>query len=54
MEFMPKRFRSLANCIGPLGEGVMILSVMSYYIRPWRTLYWMTTMPFALIVFIFP
>ncbi|OXA60960.1 solute carrier family 22 member 13 [Folsomia candida] len=54
MEFMPPKFRSLANCIGPLGEGIMILSVISYYVRPWRTLYWITTAPFVLIIFIFP
>lgn len=54
VEVMPTRWRSFSNCIGPTGEGLMILSVLSYFIRPWRTLYLVTLAPFGLIVIIYP
>lgn len=54
VEVMPTKWRSLSNCIGPTGEGIMILSLLAYLIRPWRTLYWATVAPFVLIVVIYP
>jgi len=54
VEVMPPKYRSLSNCIGPTGEGLMILSVMAYFIRPWRNLFWWSILPFSLILIIYP
>lgn len=50
MEFMTPGWRSLANMVGPMGEGIILLSILGYYIRPWRKLYLTTLTPFILIV----
>lgn len=50
MEFMPPKQRSLSTAVGPTGEGIMILSILAYFFRPWRTLYWITVAPFLLAV----
>ncbi|ODN00544.1 Organic cation transporter 1 [Orchesella cincta] len=50
MEFMTPKWRSLSNCLGPMGEGVMLLSCIAYFIRPWRLLYLATAVPYVLII----
>ncbi|CAL8116537.1 unnamed protein product [Orchesella dallaii] len=50
MEFMTPKYRSLSNCLGPMGEGVMLLSLIAYFIRPWRLLYLATLIPYILII----
>ncbi|XP_021952032.2 organic cation transporter protein [Folsomia candida] len=54
MEFLTPRWRQLGGCLGPLGEGLMILGVLAYFIRPWRLLLWATTFPFVTVLFVYP
>lgn len=54
IEFMPPEKRSLSSAVGPTGEGIMILSILAYFFRPWRMLYWITVAPFSLIFLIYP
>ncbi|CAG7821166.1 unnamed protein product [Allacma fusca] len=53
MEFLTPKWRQLSS-VGPFGEGTMLLGVIAYFLRPWRTLVWVTLLPFTLIVVIFP
>lgn len=50
IEFMTPKWRSLANVVGLMGEGVILLSVLGAYIKPWRKLYLATLFPYVLII----
>lgn len=54
MEFLTPSWRQLAGCLGPLGEGIIILAILAYVIQPWRLLTWVTAFPFITILFIIP
>ncbi|CAG7832469.1 unnamed protein product [Allacma fusca] len=53
MEFLTPQYRVLAS-VGPFGEGIMLLGLVAYLIRPWRSLVWVTILPFFAIAAIFP
>ncbi|CAG7729670.1 unnamed protein product [Allacma fusca] len=50
MEFHTTEYRQVCGSVGPWGEGVMLLGLLAYLIRPWRHLCWATTVPFLLIL----
>lgn len=54
MEFLTPSWRQLAGCLGPLGEGVILLAILAYLIQPWRLLVWATGFPLITIFFIIP
>jgi len=54
MEFLTPAWRQLGGCLGPLGEGVIILAILAYFIQPWRLLMVATTLPMASILIMIP
>lgn len=50
MEFLTPKWRQLAGCLGPLGEGIILLSILAYFIQPWRILIWTVASPFLTII----
>jgi len=54
MEFMPSRWRGLGHSLGPFGEATVMLALIANFIPDWRTLTWITTAPFGLILIVFP
>ncbi|CAL8122318.1 unnamed protein product [Orchesella dallaii] len=54
IEFLTPSWRQLASCLGPLGEGVILLGILAYLIEPWRLLTWATAFPFISIIFMVP
>ena len=54
IEFLPTKWRHLSGSIGPFAEGTMILGLLAYLFRPWRTLAWVTVAPFVVLIFVFP
>jgi len=49
MEFLPFAKRSLCTCTGPYGWGTILLGLVAYFVRPWRTLAWISTSPLFII-----
>ncbi|CAG7819617.1 unnamed protein product, partial [Allacma fusca] len=54
MEFQTPRWRPLCGAVGPWGEGIMILAALAYFIPSWRLLTMATSLPFILIIGIYP
>lgn len=52
MEFLTPRWRQLAGCLGPLGEGIILLAILAWAIQPWRLLIWAVASPFLTIFFV--
>ncbi|ODM92986.1 Solute carrier family 22 member 21 [Orchesella cincta] len=49
MEFLTPKYRMLTGGVGPWGEGIMLLALLSYHFTEWRTLVWITALPFVLV-----
>ncbi|CAG7724543.1 unnamed protein product, partial [Allacma fusca] len=54
MEFLTPRWRPVSGCASPSGIGTMLLGLLAYYFRVWRTLVWVTAAPFGAIILIIP
>ncbi|CAG7726495.1 unnamed protein product [Allacma fusca] len=54
MEFLTPNWRPVASAVSPVGVAIMILGLLGYLIRPWRSLVYATCIPFIGIIFIFP
>ncbi|CAG7822329.1 unnamed protein product [Allacma fusca] len=55
MEFLTPKWRTMCGAMGPWGEGLMTLSLLAYYFRPWRELCLVTAAPmmFCIVTFAF-
>ncbi|CAG7826475.1 unnamed protein product [Allacma fusca] len=54
MEFLTPNFRRVASAVSPIGEAIMLLGLLGYFIRPWRSLVWAKCIPFLGLFFVFP
>ncbi|CAL8092517.1 unnamed protein product [Orchesella dallaii] len=49
MEFLTPKYRMLTGGVGPWGEGIILLALLANYFTEWRTLVWITALPFVFV-----